>query len=137
MTETTYQDKPWFSSYGEGVPSHVNYEEIFLTDFLDRSVQNYPDNIALNFQGFRLSYRETDRMVKSMAAWLRSIGVKKGHRVAILLPNVIPCLVAYYAIMRVGAISVMNNPLYTDRELMHQFNELKLQSATSSEIGTT
>ncbi|SCY22453.1 long-chain-fatty-acid--CoA ligase [Desulfoluna spongiiphila] len=123
MTETTYQDKPWLSSYGEGVPSHVDYEEIFLTDFLERSVSEFPDNPALNFQGFRLSYRETDRMVKSVAAWLKSIGVEKGDRVAVLLPNVIPCLVAYYAIMRVGAICVMNNPLYTDRELLHQFND--------------
>ncbi|BCS96258.1 long-chain-fatty-acid--CoA ligase [Desulfoluna limicola] len=123
MTETTYQDKPWFSSYGEGVPSHVDYEEIFLTDFLERSVKRFPDKTALNFQGFKLTYRETDRMVRSMAAWLKSIGVKKGDRVAILLPNVIPCLVGYYAIMRVGGICVMNNPLYTDRELLHQFND--------------
>ena len=123
MIETTYQDKPWLSSYGEGIPFHVDYEKIFLTDFLDRSVKKFPGNTALNFQGFKLTYRETDRMVKSMAAWLKSLGVVKGDRVAILLPNVIPCMVGYYAIMRLGAICVMNNPLYTDRELLHQFND--------------
>ena len=123
MIETPYQDKPWLSSYGEGIPFHVDYEKIFLTDFLDRSVKRFPGNNALNFQGFKLTYRETDRMVKSMAAWLKSLGVVKGDRVAILLPNVIPCMVGYYAIMRLGAICVMNNPLYTDRELLHQFND--------------
>ncbi len=123
MSGTTHHERPWLSSYGEGVPSHVAYDEIFLSDFLERSVERFPHKTALNFQGFKLSYRETDRMIKSMAAWLTAIGVTKGDRVAILLPNLIPCMVGYYAILRVGGVAVMNNPLYTDRELLHQFND--------------
>ena len=64
-----------------------------------------------------------NEMVNRFANCLAEFGIKKGDRVAILLPNVIPCVVAYYAILKIGAIAVMNNPLYSDRELEHQFND--------------
>lgn len=62
-------------------------------------------------------------MIDRVAACLRSFGVQKGDSVSILLPNIIPCVAAYYAVLKIGAIAVMNNPLYTDRELAHQFND--------------
>ena len=62
-------------------------------------------------------------MVDRFATCLSAFGVQKGDSVAILLPNVIPCVVSYYAILKIGAVAVMNNPLYTDRELEHQFND--------------
>jgi long-chain acyl-CoA synthetase len=79
--------------------------------------------MALSFQGYRLTYTQLDDMVNRCAAALHGFGVVKGDRVAILLPNLIPCAVAYYAVLRIGAIVVMNNPLYSDRELLHQFND--------------
>ncbi|WP_180141004.1 long-chain-fatty-acid--CoA ligase [Desulfoluna butyratoxydans] len=121
--KVTYQSKPWLSSYEAGVPEFLDFEKLFISDFLDRSVGRFPENTALNFQGYKVSYRELDRMVRSMVACFQAMGVKKGDSVAILLPNMIPCVVAYYAIMRMGAVAVMNNPLYTDRELSHQFND--------------
>ncbi|WP_300673508.1 long-chain fatty acid--CoA ligase [Desulfoluna sp.] len=121
--KVTYQSKPWLNSYETGVPEFLEFEDVFIADFLERSVRRFPDNTALIFQGYRVSYLELDGMVRSMVACLRGMGVKKGESVAILLPNVIPCVVAYYAILRLGAVAVMNNPLYTDRELMHQFND--------------
>lgn len=121
--KVTYQSKPWLSSYEAGVPEYLDFESLFLVDFLDRSADRFPENIALIFQGYKVSYRELDRMVRSMVSCLKEMGVKKGDSVAILLPNVIPCVVAYYAILRLGAVAVMNNPLYTDRELTHQFND--------------
>ncbi len=124
MTQkVTYQSKPWLNSYETGVPEYIDFETLFLVDFLERSATDFPGNTALIFQGYKVSYRELDRMVGSMVACLQEMGIKKGDSVAILLPNVIPCVVAYYAIMRVGAVAVMNNPLYTDRELTHQFND--------------
>ena len=62
-------------------------------------------------------------MVDRFAACLADFGIKKGDAVALLLPNVIPCVVAYFAILRIGAITVMNNPLYADPELEYQFND--------------
>jgi long-chain acyl-CoA synthetase len=79
--------------------------------------------MALTFQGYRVSFARLNEMVDQFATVLTGFGIKQGDSVAILLPNVIPCVVAYYAIMRIGAITVMNNPLYSDRELEHQFND--------------
>jgi long-chain acyl-CoA synthetase len=83
----------------------------------------FPGKMALTFQGYAVSFAKLNDMVDRFAACLTDFGVKKGDSVAILLPNVIPCVVAYYATMRIGAITVMNNPLYSDRELEHQFND--------------
>ncbi len=120
---TTYADKPWLSFYEEGVPEYVDYEDICLPALLERSVRNYPDNMALLFQGYQVSYQRLGEMVNRFASYLAGIGVQKGDSVAILLPNLIPCVAAYYAILKIGGVAVMNNPLYSDRELKHQFND--------------
>lgn len=118
-----YQEKPWLTHYEAGVPEHLTYEELCLPDFLARSSANFPDKMALLFQGYSVSYRRMSQMVDQCASALSQLGVKKGDSVSILLPNVIPCVVAYYAILKLGAVAVMNNPLYSDRELEHQFND--------------
>ena len=120
--EIRYQDKPWLASYEKGAPEHVDFEETFLPDFLERSAAKFPDTMALLFQGYKVTYGELKNMVDCFATALADFGIKKGDSVAILLPNVIPCVVAYYATMKLGGITVMNNPLYSDRELEHQFN---------------
>jgi long-chain acyl-CoA synthetase len=118
-----YDDKPWLKSYEKGVPEFVDYEEICMPDFLDRSARDFPEIDALIFQGYRQTYKELKEMVARFATCLVDFGVKKGDAVAILLPNLIPCVAAYFAIMKVGGIAVMNNPLYSDVELEHQFND--------------
>ena len=122
-TSNAYQDKPWLAHYDKGVPETVTYEETCLPEFLDRSAQRFPDTMALLFQGYNVTYRELKEMVDRFATCLAEFGIQKGDSVAILLPNVIPCVVGYYAILKIGGIAVMNNPLYTDRELEHQFND--------------
>ncbi len=122
-TSNAYQDKPWLAHYDKGVPESVTYEETCLPEFLDRSAQKFPDTMALLFQGYKVTFRELKEMVDRFGACLAELGIQKGDSVAILLPNVIPCVVAYYAILKIGATAVMNNPLYTDRELEHQFND--------------
>ena len=121
--ENTYQDKPWLSSYEQGVPENVNYEEIYVPEFLERSADRFPDKMALNFQGYSITYRQLKDMVDRFATALTEFGIQKGDSVAILLPNLIPCVAAYYAILKIGGVAVMNNPLYSDRELDHQFND--------------
>ena len=121
--QSVYLEKPWLKHYLKEVPHTINYQRFFLKDYLAQSVRDFPNKMALSFQGYRVSYRELDTMVNKMAGCLTSLGVKKGDRVAILLPNLIPCVVSYYAVIKIGAIVVMNNPLYTDRELEHQFND--------------
>jgi len=123
MAESRYLEKPWLKSYEKGVPASIQYEEICLPDILDRMAKNFPDKPALLFQGTTVDYRRFKEMVDRFAACLADFGVGKGDAAAILLPNTIPCVVAYYAILKVGGITVMNNPLYSDPELEHQFND--------------
>jgi long-chain acyl-CoA synthetase len=122
-TEITYGDKPWLASYEKGVPEKIIYQEICLPDILKRTARNFPHKTALLFEGYKLTYQGLDEMVDRFAAVLKSFGIQKGDSVAILLPNIIPCVAAYYAILKIGGIAVMNNPLYSDRELEHQFND--------------
>lgn len=118
-----YKDKVWLNAYDTCVPKTIEYEEVFIPDYLDRSAEKFPGNTALIFEGYRISFQTLNVMVNTFAAVLRGFGVKRGDSVSILLPNIIPCVVAYYAILRMGAIAVMNNPLYSDRELEYQFND--------------
>jgi long-chain acyl-CoA synthetase len=121
--ESIYQSKPWLKSYEKGVPETIRYEEICMPDILDRTAKQFPEKTALIFQGYTLAFRQLKDMVDRFATCLTDFGVKQGDAVAILLPNTIPCVVAYFAILKIGAISVMNNPLYSDPELDHQFND--------------
>jgi long-chain acyl-CoA synthetase len=121
--EIKYQDKPWLASYEKGVPENIEYQEICLPSILEQTSNKFPDKMALLFQGYKITYRQLNDMVNRFAACLHSFGINKGDSVAILLPNVIPCVAACYAILKIGGITVMNNPLYSDRELEHQFND--------------
>ena len=121
--ESAGRDKPWPASYEKGVPEFVEYEDVCLPAFLERSAERFPDRSALNFQGYRIRFRQLKEMVDRFASALSAFGVNRGDRVALLLPNTIPCVAAYYAVLKIGAIVVMNNPLYSDRELDHQFND--------------
>jgi long-chain acyl-CoA synthetase len=121
--QNNYAKKIWLDSYEQGVKKTVDFKDILVTQYLEESVQNLPDNPALIFQGYTISYKELNEMVARFAAALKDFGIKKGDSVAILLPNVIPCVVAYYATLKIGGIVVFNNPLYSDRELLHQFND--------------
>jgi len=94
--EVTYASKPWLKSYDKGVPEKIQYEEICMPDFLDRSASKYPDRMALNFQGYKMSYKALKEMVDRFATCLAGFGIKKGDAVAIILPNMIQCVVAYY-----------------------------------------
>jgi long-chain acyl-CoA synthetase len=121
--EIRYQDKPWISHYEKGIKGEIEFEETCVPEFLERSAINFPDKMALLFQGYKVTFRELKDMVDRFATCLHAFGIRPGDSVAILLPNVIPCVVSYYAILKIGGIVVMNNPLYADRELEHQFND--------------
>jgi len=121
----SYDSKSWVKYYEPGIKSELEYEDLYLPHFLDNAVKQFPNNMALNFMGYRITYKQLNEMVGKMAAVYRSFGIKKGDSVAILLPNVIPAVVAQYAALKIGAVVVMNNPLYSDREIKHQVNDSK------------
>ncbi len=121
--QITYADKPWLAHYERGVPENIDYEHTTLPAYLENSARRYPDRTALICEGFKISYRRLNEMVNRLGACLSALGIGKGDRVAILLPNVIPCVVSYYALLKIGAIAVMCNPRHTDRELLFQFQD--------------
>jgi len=92
--EVSYASKPWLKSYDKGVPEKIQYEQICMPDILDRSAAQNPDRMALNFQGYTMNYKQLKEMVDRFAAWLAGAGIKKGDAVAIILPNMIPTVVA-------------------------------------------
>src|SRR6478609_10320200 len=96
---------------------------------LAASVQQYPDNVALEFFGRTTTYAELGAQVDRAAEGLRLLGVQKGDRVALVLPNCPQHVAAFYAILRVGGIVVEHNPLYTPRELRHQFEDHRARVA--------
>ncbi len=117
------EDRIWHKSYMPEVPKTLDYEDIAMVDILARTSKKFPDRKALVYLGKKISYEELDKLVNQFANVLVGIGIKPGDRISVLLPNVPQIVVAYYGIWRAGGVAVPNNPLYTDRELEHQFND--------------
>ncbi len=114
-------DRPWVGAYAEGVPAEIPAVTETLLDMLDASVAKYGKHTALEFFGATTSYAELGELVARAAGGLRKLGVQAGDRVALALPNCPQHVIAFYAVMRLGAIAVEHNPLYTPREIRHQF----------------
>jgi len=114
--------RTWHQSYPAGVPKEPEYEMITLPEILTRTAGRFPENAALNLMGRTISFRELDSLVNRFARALSDLGVSPGDRVAMLLPNIPQVVIANYAAFRIGAVTALNNPLYTERELTHQLN---------------
>lgn len=115
--------RPWTASYAPGVPDDLDPQTGSLVDILDASTRDYPDAPALQFFGRETTYAELSADVARMAAGLAAHGVGPGDPVAIVLPNCPQHIVAFYAVLRLGAVVVEHNPLYTARELRKQFED--------------
>ncbi|WP_322411328.1 long-chain-fatty-acid--CoA ligase [Microbacterium invictum] len=115
------RNRPWLSSYAPGVPHEIEPVTETLVDLLEGAVSRYGRKVALEFFGAETRYDELGEQVSRAANALRKLGVQAGDRVALVLPNCPQHVVAFYAALRLGAIVVEHNPLYTARELRHQF----------------
>jgi long-chain acyl-CoA synthetase len=113
----------WEQAYPPGVDPDVVYEEMSITAMLDATVRRFPSRTALDFEGQTVSYKKLAEQVDLFASVLRDFGVGKGTRVGTLMPNVPQMVITYFATLRLGGIVVCNNPLYTEPELEHQFND--------------
>ncbi|WP_298036586.1 long-chain-fatty-acid--CoA ligase [uncultured Microbacterium sp.] len=115
--------RPWTASYAPGVPQDLGEISGSLIDIVQASARDYPDAPALEFFGRETTYRELQSAIERAAAGLAARGVRAGDPVAIILPNCPQHIIAFYAILRLGAIVVEHNPLYTPRELRKQFSD--------------
>ena len=124
-------DQPWVKFYDKGVPASLKpYPEIPLFKFLEDNAAKYPDATAIHFkpshQGFaksKLTYAELNNLSDRMAAALAALGVKKGDRVAIFMPNIPQFIITFYGILKAGGVVVASNPTYTQPELEHQLSD--------------
>jgi long-chain acyl-CoA synthetase len=123
-------DAPWLSHYDEGIPSSLApYPQVTLPDILRETARENPEKPALLFLGNTISYGELERQSSAFAAALYSEGVQKGDRVAVLLPNSPQMIIAEFGIWKAGAIAVMLNPLWTERELERAIDECEAEIA--------
>lgn len=115
--------RPWLKNYSPGVAADVHLSETSLSHLIDDAVREVPHKVALEFFGATTTYAELGSQIDRAAEGLRLAGVQAGDRVALILPNCPQHIVAFYAILRLGAIVVEHNPLYTGAELRHMFED--------------
>ena len=117
-------DSIWLKSYPAGVPAELDTRQYrSLVALMEESFRKYADRVAYSFMGKDVSYAQTDSLSQAFGAYLQSLGLERGDRVAIMMPNVPQYPVAVAAILRAGFVVVNVNPLYTPRELEHQLKD--------------
>ncbi|MBS4173758.1 long-chain-fatty-acid--CoA ligase [Bacillus sp. FJAT-49736] len=117
------EKKPWLSQYPPEIPKTLQLEEKPVHAYLTEAARNYAEKTAIHFMGKELTYKEVYESSLKLASYLRKIGITKGDRVAIMLPNGPQSVISYYGILYAGAIVVQTNPLYTERELEYQMED--------------
>ena len=128
------EPRVWHRHYDQSVPPSLVYEPLVLPERLERSAAAYPDATAIVFLGSRLTYAQLKDQVDRLATALAGLGVGKGTRVAIHLPNLPQTVIAYYATLSLGGQVVMTNPLYVERELEHQWGDAGCQVAITADF---
>ncbi|HAT24188.1 MAG TPA: long-chain-fatty-acid--CoA ligase FadD [Pantoea septica] len=118
-------NKVWLKRYPADVPAEINADRYTsLVDLVEQATQRYADQTAFINMGQPLSYRQLEQKSRAFAAYLQSgLGLKKGDRVALMMPNLLQYPVALFGVLRAGMVVVNVNPLYTPRELKHQLND--------------
>ncbi len=116
-------NKPWLKQYDRDVFPELKIPSIPLHQILIETAKKHPASPALVFYGKTISYAELDDMTNRLGNVLKGLGVQRGDRVTIMLPNTPQCVIAYYAILKIGAVAVQTNPLYVEREIEHQIKD--------------
>ncbi len=125
--EEDMDDRVWFKRYDEGVPHHIDYPEVPLFFYLEENAKKFPEAPCTIFKGAKVSYHEMNSITDQLAAGLAESGVGKGDRVGIFMPNTPQFVMAYFALLKLGAVVVAINPLYTTREIEHQVNDAGIE----------
>jgi len=120
-------DKPWLAHYDKGVPQTIDYPKKPLFHFLEEAAQKYPDRACTIFKGATISYRAMNALTDGMAAALVEMGVKKGDRVGIFMPNLPQFVVACFGILKAGGVVVSINPTYPPDEILTPVNDANIE----------
>lgn len=124
MTSISKETFPWLRHYAKDVPYEINPDEFAsIIDLLEHALNTYPERSAYVNMGKDLSFAKLDELSRHFAAYLQSLGLQKGDRIAIQMPNVLQYPIAMFGALRAGLVIVNTNPLYTSREMLHQFKD--------------
>jgi long-chain acyl-CoA synthetase len=121
-------EKRWYRFWPEGVPKHVDYPEIPLSDLLKNTAESNPNHVAIVYFDREMTYRELNLASDKFATALADLGVKKGDKVALFLPNIPQFVISYYGAIKIGAIETAISPLYKEREVEHQLNDSEAET---------
>ncbi len=127
-------EKPWLKFWPEGVPQSIDYPEVPLFHFLEKSAEAYPDNTAIIFFGREITYQDLNNAADRFANALHNMGIGKGDVVALYLPNVPQFVISYYGAMKAGATLTAVSPLYRERELEFQLNNSEAKVIVTLDI---
>jgi long-chain acyl-CoA synthetase len=119
--------KPWLAHYDKGVPQTIEIPNVPLFHFLEESARKYPDRACTIFKGAVITYKEMNAITDRVAAALADMGVKKGDRVGIFMPNTPQFVMAFFGILKAGGVVVATNPLYTPPEIEHQASDAGIE----------
>ncbi|MGE7600964.1 AMP-binding protein [Peribacillus sp. NPDC097675] len=116
-------NKPWQAIYPEQIPTALSYDDKPLYSLLKEAADEFPDKVSIHFQGKELTFKEVYESSTKFASYLKSIGLKKGERVAVMLPNCPQGVISFFGILMAGGVVVQTNPTYTERELHQQLKD--------------
>lgn len=129
--------KIWLKNYPKGVPEHIDYPNATMYQVFEKSAKKWSNNTALIFMGKKISYAQLKDQADILSVALHELGIKKGDRVAIFMPNCPQVVISYLATLRLGAVVVMCNPLYTESELSHQLNDSGAETVITLDMEMT
>ena len=127
-------DRPWLKAYDAEVPPTLDYEKMPLFRFLDKAAHKWPKRKAIVFKNWTINYAKLKTESEIFAANLKAAGIRKGDRVALMLPNLPQTVIAFWGTLRAGAIVVMTNPLYMETEIVHQFNDADVRCCITLDL---
>ena len=116
-------EKPWLAHYPPEVPHTLIYPSMLVQDYLTKAYEKYPEKVAIHFMGKEITYDELYHSSMKFGNYLQKLGIKKGDRVSIMLPNCPQAVISFYGVLYAGGVVVMTNPLYTEREIAYQMKD--------------
>lgn len=120
--------RPWLAHYDEGVPKTIEYPFVPIFHFLEDAARKYPDQPCTIFKGAAISFHEMDAITDKLAAALAGLGIKKGDRVGIFMPNTPQFVMAYFGILKAGGVVVAIDSRYKPPEIVHQVNDAGVET---------
>ncbi|MCM3599300.1 long-chain-fatty-acid--CoA ligase [Robertmurraya korlensis] len=128
------EHRPWLANYPEEIPATLTYKSEPVQTYLTNAAKEFPNKAAIHFMGKEMSYETLHEHASKLASYLQKLGLEKGDRVAIMLPNCPQAVISYYGILLAGGVVVPTNPLYTEREIEYQMKDSGAKAIVTLDI---